>query len=72
MSPRFAVLAATCLSLACRSSGGPAQPAPPTSEAALRVRIARAELARAGGVAELTRLATHGAPAARALALRGL
>lgn len=39
---------------------------------ALRIAVARAEARRAGGVAELAQLATHGAKPERLLALRGL
>ena len=44
----------------------------PADDVALRLRVAQAEAHRAGGVAELADLATHGAQHERLLALRGL
>ncbi|HEX4417862.1 MAG TPA: peptidylprolyl isomerase [Kofleriaceae bacterium] len=71
MVRRIVSLAATWLLAACPA---PARPgAQPTgAEAALRIRVARAEARRAGGVAELDALATAGPAPQRALALRGL
>ena len=74
MSRRYLLLAATCLVAACPS--GPAGPSHPgavdATEVAVRIRVARAEARRAGGVAELVELAGHGAKRERLLALRGL
>ena len=68
---RFVLIAATVFATGCPSSGPPSKhPQPIVDDTAVRVRIARAEAARAGGVAELVQLCDD--PAARALALRGL
>jgi len=77
---RFALLrAATAAAIACLLAACPAKPpeapAPApvaTSDAALRLRIARAEARRGGGLAELVELAARGAPDERRLALRAL
>ncbi|HWO20453.1 MAG TPA: peptidylprolyl isomerase [Kofleriaceae bacterium] len=70
----FVALLAALL-VAC--SGKPPAPQRPAvaADAALRIRVARAEALRGGGLAELVALAAPGAgrpPAERALALRGL
>jgi cyclophilin family peptidyl-prolyl cis-trans isomerase len=71
MSRRYVLIAATSLLVAC-----PAPTAKPpgsaNAAAAIRLRVARAEARRAGGVNELADLATHGAKQERLLALRGL
>ena len=74
MSRRYVLLAATCLLAACPSrTAGPSHPVPADpGDVALRIRVAQAEARRAGGVAELVELATHGANRQRVLALRGL
>lgn len=72
MLRRCALLAATCLLAAC-PAGTARPPRPPQpDDAPLRIRIAQAEARRAGGVAELVDLATHGHKRERLLALRGL
>ncbi|MBV8763170.1 MAG: peptidylprolyl isomerase [Deltaproteobacteria bacterium] len=72
---RTIALAATMLSFACPSSR-PARPTePPPAQAddrELRIRVARAEARRAGGVAELIELAKSPDVHTRVLALRGL
>ncbi|MBX3162473.1 MAG: hypothetical protein KF773_41300, partial [Deltaproteobacteria bacterium] len=75
MSPR--TLAATVAALSCLlGCPGPKRPGDvvtaATDDPALRLRVARAEALRAGGVAELRELALHGVKAERLLALRGL
>jgi len=62
---------AIALLAACPSPGAPSGPVQP-DDTALRSRVAQAEARRAGGVAELTALASHGGPHDRVLALRGL
>jgi len=71
MSCRLALLVATTLLIGCPA---PAPPAPPRhpDDAALRIRVAQAEVKRAGGVAELADLARRGKTPERVLALRGL
>jgi cyclophilin family peptidyl-prolyl cis-trans isomerase len=72
MSRRYLLLAATSLCVACPGGAAPpSRPAPP-DDAALRIRVAQAEARRAGGVAELGRLAAEGTRPERLLALRGL
>ena len=72
---RTIALAATTLSFACPSSR-PARPTTATTsqpdDRELRIRVARAEAKRAGGVAELVQLAQSPDAHARALAVRGL
>jgi cyclophilin family peptidyl-prolyl cis-trans isomerase len=72
MSRWWLLLAATLLCVACPA--GPARPPQiaPAKDAPLRLRVARAEARRAGGLDELIELATHGAKPERLLALRGL
>jgi len=74
MSRRFLLLAATALCVACPgSTAPPSRPASlPWADVPLRIRVAQAEARRAGGVAELARLATEGRTPERLLALRGL
>ena len=68
---RAVMIAATVFAIGCPSSGPtPEHPQPIVDDTALRIRVARAEALRAGGLAELEKLATD--PAARTLALRGL
>ena len=72
---RTIAIAATTLSFACPSSR-PARPTTTTPPAQddhdVRLRVARAEARRAGGVAELVQLAQSPDAHARALAVRGL
>ena len=72
MSLRLVLLAATALLFACPAAGPPAVTPRPADDVPLRIRIAKAEARRAGGVDELVELATHGKPYERGLALRGL
>lgn len=70
---RTSIFAATVCALGCQSSKPPVSPRPATvDDSALRIRVARAEARRAGGVAELVELATGNDVHARELALRGL
>ncbi|HET9990825.1 MAG TPA: HEAT repeat domain-containing protein, partial [Kofleriaceae bacterium] len=64
-------IAATFLAAGCPSHG-PASYPTAVDDAALRIQIARAEVKRAGGVAELEKLVASGTPATQVLALRGL
>jgi len=72
MSRRYLLLAATSLCVACPGGAAPPSRPAPADDAALRIRVAQAEARRAGGVAELGRLATEGTRPERLLALRGL
>ena len=66
-------LAATALLAACPgATPSPDRPGRDGAEVSLRIRIAQAEVKRAGGVAELAELARHGEKRERLLALRGL
>ena len=73
---RTIALVATTLSFACPSSrpARPIEPQPPAQadDRELRIRVARAEARRAGGVAELVQLAQSPDVHARVLAVRGL
>ncbi|HEU4734887.1 MAG TPA: peptidylprolyl isomerase [Kofleriaceae bacterium] len=72
MPRSLALVVATCVLAACPSGADrSAHPVPP-GDAALRIRIAQDEARRAGGVADLAPLATHGAKQERLLALRAL
>jgi cyclophilin family peptidyl-prolyl cis-trans isomerase/HEAT repeat protein len=64
-------IAATFLAAGCPSHG-PASYPTAVDATAMRIRIARAEVKRAGGVAELEKLVATGTPATQMLALRGL
>jgi len=64
-------IAATFLAAGCPSHG-PASYPTPVDDTAVRIQIARAEVKRAAGVAELEKLVTTGTPATKMLALRGL
>jgi cyclophilin family peptidyl-prolyl cis-trans isomerase/HEAT repeat protein len=64
-------IAATFLAAGCPSHGPTSYPTP-VDDTAVRIQIARAEVKRAGGVEELAKLVTSGAPATKSLALRGL
>ncbi len=67
-------LAPLLLALAACPSRGPTPvgPTPAPDDSPLRIRIARLEAARGGGIAELTQIARNGEPGARVLAIRGL
>ncbi|HEY5936441.1 MAG TPA: peptidylprolyl isomerase [Kofleriaceae bacterium] len=68
--PKLALL---LLLVACPSRGvEPVKPTPAPDDSPLRIRIAKLEALRGGGIAELTQLARNGEPAARQLAIRGL
>jgi len=60
------------LLVACSAPARAPAPARPPGDAPLRLRVARAEARRAGGIAELAELATRGEKPERLLALRGL
>jgi len=64
-------IAATFLATGCPSHGPASYPTTP-DDTAMRIQIARAEVKRASGVAELQHLVETGAPATKILALRGL
>ena len=72
MSLRAVVLVATTLLVGCHAGTSPPPQPPRAGDAPLRLRVAQAEARRAGGVAELVELASHGARPERLLALRGL
>ena len=69
---RGLLIAATVVVGGCPSAGPPEHPRAKTDDTALRIRIARAEAKRAGGVDELIELVTHGDTHVRVLAIRGL
>jgi peptidyl-prolyl cis-trans isomerase B (cyclophilin B) len=71
MSRSWLVLA-TSLCAACPSPAPDPRSPAPIEDASLRIRIARAEARRAGGIVELAELAAHGTAHERRLALRGL
>jgi len=68
---RALTIAATFLAAGCPSHGPASYPVA-VDDTAVRIRIARAEAKRAGGVAELRELVGSAAPATKVLALRGL
>ncbi|MBA3457872.1 MAG: peptidylprolyl isomerase, partial [Deltaproteobacteria bacterium] len=68
----WCVIAATLALSACPPRSPPSKLPEAMDDRAVRIRIAQAEAKRGAGLTELVELATHGEPAERLLALRGL
>ncbi len=69
---RTSALIATAMCIACPATRPKPELIRPVDDRALRIEVARAEVEREAGVADLVELLDHGDPHARELAARGL